>query len=404
MPDRPAYALVWALLVLAWIANYIVRMAFSALLGPIMTEFGLSYTRAAVLATGFFYAYAFMQFPAGLLGDRFGRRRVLALGLVAGGLACMATALAASFTMLLVIRLLTGASQGCLFSNDRAIIAAVTPPGKISLGQGVSFSGPGLGIMLGLLLGGLLGEYLSWRWVFVLFGVPPIIAALLIVRFVPAPPPGNVDASLGRRIKTIGRERRLWILAMPGFTVMWVQFVLITWAPLLYVDAGVKDLGSAGFLSSLLGVAAVLGLVAGGWLGDRARRYDLGPKAVVVAAMVAMSVAMALTGAAVQWRWPTAVLTAGFFAVSFFTWSIWGPSFALLGGLLRGDDVSTAFGLYNGITVLGAIVGPTVTGSVRDATGSFAAGLYVAAVIGLAGTIVATRIRAAEAAPSTSSV
>jgi predicted MFS family arabinose efflux permease len=404
MPHRPAYALVWALLVFAWVANYVVRMAFSALLGPIMAELDLSYTRAGVLATGFFYAYAFMQFPAGLLGDRFGRRRVLAIGLVAGGLACMATGLATSFATLLVIRLLTGASQGCLFSNDRAIIAAVTPPDKISLGQGVSFSGPGLGIMLGLLLGGVLGEHLSWRWVFVLFGVPPIIAALLVLRFVPASSPGSVDASIGRRVKEVVRERALWILAIPGLTVMWVQFVLITWAPLLYVDAGVTDLASAGFLSSLLGVAAVLGLVAGGWLGDRARRYGLGPKAVVVAAMVAMTVAMALTGAAVQWRWPTSALTIGFFCVSFFTWSIWGPSFALLGGVFRGDDVSTAFGLYNGITVLGAIIGPTVTGFVRDATGAFAAGLWLAAIVGLAGCIVAIRISAAAGTPSTRSV
>jgi MFS family permease len=52
-------------------------MGFSALLPSIMQDLALSYTQAGVLASGFFGAYAAMQLPAGLLGDRFGRRRVL---------------------------------------------------------------------------------------------------------------------------------------------------------------------------------------------------------------------------------------------------------------------------------------------------------------------------------------
>jgi len=77
--------------------------------------------------------------------------------------------------------------QGTLFSNDRAIIATVTPPDSLGLGQGVSFSGPGLGLTFGLVIGGLLVRC-SGRTVIMLFGIGRVFGALLIVRHVPPPP------------------------------------------------------------------------------------------------------------------------------------------------------------------------------------------------------------------------
>src|SRR5262245_3018839 len=127
----PAYVSVWLLLILAWAANFVIRIGFSALLPSIIGELQLSYTRAGLLASAFFYAYVLMQIPSGLLGDRFGRRRVLLIGLIGGGLAAGLTGLAGSFAALFLARALTGAFQGSLFSNDRAIIATVTPPDQI---------------------------------------------------------------------------------------------------------------------------------------------------------------------------------------------------------------------------------------------------------------------------------
>src|SRR5688572_17778556 len=211
MPVLPPYVTVWLLLVLAWATNFIIRIGFSALLPPIMAELGLSYTRAGMLASAFFWAYAAMQLPAGLLGDRFGRRRVLLIGLVGGACAAVLTGAADSFAMLLVARVLTGACQGCLFSNDRAIIVAVTPRDKIGLGQGVSFSGPGIGLTLGMLLGGVLGEWLSWRTTFWLFALGPIVAALCIVRWVPAPRTAVHTTHAGTRLRTVLANAPLWL-------------------------------------------------------------------------------------------------------------------------------------------------------------------------------------------------
>src|SRR5437016_6663149 len=196
-----SYVIVWVLLILAWAANFVIRIGFSALLPSIIAELQLSYARAGLLASAFFYAYVLMQLPAGLLGDRFGRRRILVLGLLGGALAAGLTGLAGSFATLFAARALTGAFQGTLFSNDRAIIATVTPPDRIGLGQGVSFSGPGLGLTFGLVIGGLLVAVLPWRTVVMLFGIGPIMAALLIARYVPAPAPAAKRVPVGQRLR-----------------------------------------------------------------------------------------------------------------------------------------------------------------------------------------------------------
>src|SRR2546427_5488302 len=136
----PPYVLVWLLLIFAWAANFVIRTGFSALLPSIIGELQLSYTRAGLLASAFFYAYVLMQIPSGLLGDRFGRRRILVLGLLGGALAAGLTGLAGSFAGLFVAPAVTGAFPGSLFSNERAIILTLTPLRPIALRPRVAFS------------------------------------------------------------------------------------------------------------------------------------------------------------------------------------------------------------------------------------------------------------------------
>ena len=76
-------------------------------------------------------------------------------------------------------------------------------------------------------------------------------------------------------------------------------------------------------------------------------------------------------------------------ATSFFLWGTWGPSYALLAERFPPGILGTAFGLYNTICFVGAVVGPFLTGWVKDVTGSFAWGCYGAAVVAGLGAIVA---------------
>jgi MFS family permease len=391
----PFYSVIWGILVYTWVCNYLIRLALSSLLPPIIQEFGLSYTSAGFLSTGFFYAYLAMQLPAGVLGDRFGRKRLLLAGVLLGAVASALTGLATSLTTLFLARLLTGLSQGLLFSNDRVIIAATTPREKMALGQGVSFSGPGLGTTLGLLLAGALGVVMPWRYVFFLFALPPLLAALLLWRVVPEPPHATAAADPAWPFRRVLRNGDFWLLGITGIMPVYVQFLLATWGPLLFSEVGITDLGRSASLASLQGVMAPVGLLLSGLVADRLHRLGMHRKVVILAAVLMTAASMIGMGAIIQARGPAWLLTLCMLAASFSLWCTWGPSYAILGELFPPSVLGKAFGLYNSTCFLGAIASPFLTGWMKDVTGSFAAGLYGVAAVSLVCAVTALALRPA---------
>ena len=292
----PSYAVVWAIFVYVWIANYLIRMALSALLPPVMQEFQLSYAQAGLLSSAFFYAYMSMQLPAGVLGDRLGRKRMLISGVLLGVAASVLTGLAGSLTLLFAARLLTGLSQGFLFSNDRVIIAATTPREKMALGQGISFSGAGLGTTLGLVLAGALGAMLPWRAVFFLFALPPLLSVVLLWRFVPEPPHATAPSDPAWPFRRVLRAREFWLLGLTGVMPVYVQFLLATWGPAFFVEVGVRDLARSASLASLQGLAAPFGLLVSGLVADRLHERGLHRKVNIAAAMILTALSLAAHG------------------------------------------------------------------------------------------------------------
>lgn len=406
-PAVPSASLVWGLLIYAWVGNYMIRMALSSLLPPIMTELGLSYTRAGFLATAFFYAYVVMQLPAGFLGDRLGRRRVVLGGILLGVLASLFTGLAGSFAALFAARLLTGLGQGCVFSNDRVIIAAYTPKEKMAMGQGVSFSGPGVGTTLGLVLAGALGEVMPWRGVFFLFALPPLLAAFLLWRLVPEPPSPSVADAAGWTFRRVAATPALWILGLAGIMPVYLQFVLATWGPLFFSEVGVGDLGRSALYASFQGVAAPFGLFAMGWLADRAQERGVSRKVVIALTILLAGASIAGMGSALQTKGSAALVAFFMMATSFFVWGTWGPAYALMAERFPPGVLGSAFGLLNTICFIGSVVGPFLTGWIKDVTGSFAGGCYGAAAaagLGAAAALAFPQALRTKRAPSPSTV
>ena len=380
MPWQP-YHSVWALLVFGWICNYVVRMVFSPLLEPIMAEFSLSHAQGGFLFSVFFYGYVAMQVPAGFLGDRFGRKRVLVTGILLVAAAALATGLSTSLAVLVLARFVTGLAQGMYFANDRPIIAAATPADRLAVGQGVSFSGLGIGTALGVLLGGALGELMPWRQVFLVVAVLPLVSATLIGRLVPAPGGAAAARASGSEVAIVFRLRDLWLLAIAGIAPIWTQWLVGTWGPALFAEVGVKELGRSAVYASVLGVAAPPGLLAVGALSDRLLRRGI-PRRTVVAGMIAVTaVLIACVGGIVQARGPVWLLALAVFATSFSFWGTWAPVYALTAELAPRRAMGVAFGVLNGVAFIGAIVAPYVTGWIKDWSGSFAGGCYLAALL-----------------------
>jgi MFS family permease len=398
VPWQP-YHSVWALLVFGWICNYIVRMAFSPLLEPIMAEFGLSHAQGGLLFSVFFYGYVAMQVPAGFLGDRFGRKRVLVAGIVVVALAALATGFATSLAVLVMARLLTGLAQGMYFANDRPIIAAATPPDRLAVGQGVSFSGLGVGTALGVLIGGALGEIMSWRQVFLVVTALPLVSAVLIGRLVPDPVGASAVRASRDEVAAVFRLRDLWLLAVAGIAPIWTQWLVGTWGPALFTEVGVHELGRSAVYATVLGIAAPPGLLAVGALSDRLLRRGIPRRTVIAGMMAATAVLAACVGGIVQARGPVWLLALAVFACSFSFWGTWAPTYALTAELAPRRAMGIAFGVLNGVAFIGAIVAPWVTGWIKDWSGSFAGGLYLAALLQVVAVPVALGVRPSVSAP-----
>jgi predicted MFS family arabinose efflux permease len=392
------YHTVWTLIVFGWIGNYVVRMAFAPLLDPIMREFDLSHAGAGLLFSIFFYGYVTMQIPAGFLGGRFGRKRVLVTGILLVAGATVLNGLAPTLLVLALARLLSGLAQGLYFANDRPIIAMATPPDRLALGQGISFSGLGLGNTLGLVIGGALGEVLPWRTVFLVLAALPVLSAILIARFVPDPPAAAAPAGAGgpdEGFASVFRSRDLWLLGLAGMCPVWTQFLIGTWGPAFFTELGVRELSRSALYASLLGVAAPPGLLAMGWLSDVLLRRGIARTGVMALALVALAVVVAAMGLTVQWRGPAGLLAVLLFVAAFFLWGAWAPVYASVAELFPQRTMGVAYGVVNAVSFVSAVLTPYVNGWIKDWTGSFAWAFYGASLIALVGVPLALAVRPA---------
>jgi EmrB/QacA subfamily drug resistance transporter len=138
------------------------------------------------IVDGYVLTLSALLIPGGSLGDQYGRRRVMLIGLVGFGLVSMACGLAPDPTWLIGFRMLQGIAGALLVPGSLAILRASFPPGE-ARGQAIGrWSGwAGITTVIGPLLGGWLVDNLSWRWVFFI-NVPIILATLwLMVHYVP---------------------------------------------------------------------------------------------------------------------------------------------------------------------------------------------------------------------------
>ena len=155
---------------------------------------------------------------------------------------------------------------------------------------------------------------------------------------------------------------------------------------------GVADLGRASSYTALQGIAASLGMVVSGWAHDCLVKRGYGSKTVIVAGLTGVALSM-LAMAVVIGQRSIPGLAVVLFLAAFFCWSIWGAVYALLGRMVRAAELGSAFGLSNSIGFVGAIVGLTATGWVRDLSGSFSASCVFAAVLALAGVVLVVALR-----------
>lgn len=148
-------------------------------------EFGLGASGSGWILTSYLLSGAVAAPVLGSLGDRLGHRRLLLVSLatfLVGGVVC---ALAPAFSVLMVGRVLQGASTAT-FPLALAIVRRHLPAAAQRSAVGWLSGVLGLGAGVALVLGGLIAEVLSWQWLFVAGTVIGAAAVALVAVGVPA--------------------------------------------------------------------------------------------------------------------------------------------------------------------------------------------------------------------------
>jgi EmrB/QacA subfamily drug resistance transporter len=151
-------------------------------LPSIQRQFGVSSAVLPWIVNAYVLAFGSLLLFGGRLGDLFGRRRVLRLGLALFTIASLAGGLGVNADMLITARGLQGIGAALVAPNVLALIATTFPMGKErNSAMAVYAAMSAVGMTIGVLLGGVLTGLLSWRWVF-LINVPIGVAVLLGTR------------------------------------------------------------------------------------------------------------------------------------------------------------------------------------------------------------------------------
>jgi EmrB/QacA subfamily drug resistance transporter len=148
--------------------------------------------------------FAVLLLTGAALGDRFGRRRMLSVGLAIFTLASMAAALAPSIGILIAARAVQGVGGAIVLPLTLTIISHAAPAERRGALLGIYGAVAGLAVAFGPLVGGAITQWASWQWIFWL-NVPIGLAVLTIVGRVQESwgPVGRLDGS-GLALGSIG--------------------------------------------------------------------------------------------------------------------------------------------------------------------------------------------------------
>ncbi|WP_439602593.1 MFS transporter [Devosia sp.] len=130
-------------------------------------------------------ALAALLLPLGAVGDRWGRKPVLVVGLLVFGIANIASGAAGSVPVMLGARLLAGIGAAMIMPVTLSVITSAFPPDERSKAIGIWTGVAGGGGIIGMFLSALLVDVLDWRWLFVLPVVLVLFAAILSIRAIP---------------------------------------------------------------------------------------------------------------------------------------------------------------------------------------------------------------------------
>jgi MFS family permease len=278
------------------------RGILPGVLTKVQDDLGFSDTQAGVLGTAFVLTGFLVVLPAGYLADRYHRTRIIAVVLASWGVISGLNALVRSFWQFLLVRATLGVGETIDNPASQSLIADYYRTDVRGRAFALQRATPFFGQALGLGLAGGVAAVLSWRWAFLLVGVPGSLLAVATWRL-PEPRRGESDeapaepeaplpvsppvlpnrdagaAALLRDVRDAIQVRTLRSLMIGSAIAAGALSGLGFWAAAFYErHTSLGSGGSAGLAGLLILVGAIGGTFTAGRVVDRVRdRYEGAP-------------------------------------------------------------------------------------------------------------------------------
>jgi len=366
----------WTLLSFA-AAVFMVRAAM-LMLGPLLValadDFGTSIAVAGQLAAATFITWGITAPLVGPISDTYGRRPVLLIGVLLMALGVLGSGVAWNYSSLMATRLITGVGSAMIPPTIMAALADSLPVDKVGKAVGFITASSWIGVAVGVPAIALLGYLGGWRLPFYVTG--GLSLALWVPLWLRLP---SGQRRLGQRIdlfnrfKVIGRQSAPWYVLIANVTQQAALLGLMTYFAAYMIESYGWDEASTAPGLALLGVGAVIGSFAGGFIAGRARSLEW-LAAISLAGGVVVGLLFALDASA--WL----VVAMAFVASVLVSVSM--PVLMTLIMHLAGQSRGTAGGMFATSNQFGGVVGASAGGLMLSLGGYPAVGLlYLVATV-----------------------
>lgn len=373
---------IFATLAFAYLFVYFHRLSLSVVAEELAKEFGTSAGALGFLGSIYFYCYAFMQFPAGLLSDSIGPRKAVSAFTVVAAVGSILFGLAPNLRTAFAGRFLVGLGAAMVFIPTMKILSRWFHPKEFAFASGILNAVGGLGILAATWLLARWTTAFGWRVSFELIGGISLgIAALVwfVVRDRPeakgwnsltasSPVPQETQnpaaaISLRHGIGHVLRSPQFWLFSLWSFVNYGIFFgfgALWSGPYLMHVYGMSRE--QAGSVLSLIAWGMIFGSPALGFLSDRVFGSRKKP---LVGCALAMTVELGLLRIFPSGL-PTWALMLFFLLFSISSSSTVVVAFTAVKELFPIEIAGTALGSLNLFPFLGGAVAMPLLGRLLD--------------------------------------
>ena len=244
------------------------------LVSQILHDLGLETTAWGLLWSAISFGTVLCALIGGALGDRFGIRLTVGLGVLFMGVFLLLRGTASSFTTFYAWMFLFGVALAVTFSNVPKALGMWFPPEEFGLANGVTQGGYGAGAGLATVLTPVMVETLGgWRPLTYLLGVSTMALGVLWI-FTVQDRSGTTQApgdrlGMGEALRQVLRVKDVWIVAGCYFLLLGGYIGLIGYAPTYFVTVQGMSATAAGVVLSIVLWFAVPGTFILPTLSDR---------------------------------------------------------------------------------------------------------------------------------------